>query len=126
MPSPNKTKAIHIRPLASGLWTIDPVELPTTVDGKVETIQRLVGGYFEVHTAKVARKNVLIYVHDEANNEGERRGFVLGNSRHLLGSAVIVSAKKDADLELSNKQLGNSLKLFELPAPPFHNPNTNA
>ena len=122
MPSPNKTKAIHIRPLASGLWTIDPVELPTTVDGKVETIQRLVGGYFEVHAAKVARKNVLIYVHDEAAIRGEHRGFILGDGPHLLGSAVIVSAKKDADLELSNKQLGNALRLFQLPS----NPNANA
>lgn len=122
MPSPNKTKAVHIRPLASGLWTIDPVELPKDVDGKVQTIQQLVGGYFEVATAKVGRKNVLIYVNDEALVVGERRGFLLGNSRHLFGSAVIVSAKDDTDLELSNKQLGNSLKLFELPA----NPNANA
>lgn len=121
MPAPNKTKAVHIRPLASGLWTIDPVELPKDLDEKVQTIQRLVGGYFDVATAKVGRKNVVIYVNDEALVVGERRGFLLGNSRHLFGSAVIVSAKDDADLELSNKQLGNSLKIFELPA----NPNAN-
>lgn len=115
MHTPKTIKAIHFRPLASGLWTIDPVELPTPVDGKVEAIQRLVGGYFEVHAAKVARKKVLIYVNDEAAIRGETRGFVLGDGPNLLGSAVVVSAKDDADLELSNKQLGNALRLFQLP-----------
>jgi len=125
MTARKKYKAIHIKPHAAGLWKVEPVELPCDLDAEVEAIQKLVGGYFEVHTAKVARKNVIIYVHDNASNEGERRGFVLGNSRHLLGSAVIVSAKENADLEVSNKQLGNALRLFELPAPPLHNPNTS-
>ena len=121
-PKPTHIKAIHIKPLASGLWLIDPVELPTSVDRKVGAIQQMVGGYFEVHAAKVARKNVLIYVNDEALVKGESRGFILGEGRPLLGSAVIVAAKENVDLTLSNKQLGNALKLFERPL----NPNTNA
>jgi hypothetical protein len=109
---PNQIKAIHIKPLASGLWTVDSVEIPTSVAQKVETIQRLVGGYFEVHAAKVARKNVLVYVNDEALVQGESRGFILGSGRPLFGSAVILAAK-DADLELSNKQMSNALRLFD-------------
>jgi hypothetical protein len=113
---PNQIKAIHIKPLASGLWTVDSVEIPTSVAQKVETIQRLVGGYFEVHAAKVARKNVLVYVNDEALVQGESRGFVLGSGRPLFGSAVILAAK-DADLSLTNKQMGNALRLFDTSKP---------
>ena len=116
MSKPNQIKAIHIKPLASGLWTVDSVEIPTSVGGKVETIQRLVGGYFEVHAAKVARKNVLVYVNDEALVQGESRGFILGSGRPLFGSAVILAAK-DVDLALSNKQMSNALRLFDTSKP---------
>jgi hypothetical protein len=114
---PNQIKAIHIKPLASGLWTVDSVEIPTSVAQKVETIQRLVGGYFEVHTAKVARKNVLVYVNDEALVQGESRGFILGEGRPLFGSAVILAAKDNADLTLSNKQMENALRIFDASKP---------
>jgi hypothetical protein len=116
-PKPTHIKAIHIKPLASGLWLVDPVELPTSVDRKVGAIQQMVGGYFEVHAAKVARKNVLVYVNDEALVKGESRGFILGEGRPLFGSAVIVAAKENVDLTLSNKQMGNALRLFDTTKP---------
>lgn len=114
MPATNTVKAIHFRLVAAGLWTIERVELPAAIDRKVEAIQKLVGGYFEVHTAKVARKKVLVYVNDEAALRGERWGFILGDGPRLLGPALLVSAKEDADLELSNRQIGNALRLFQL------------
>lgn len=117
MTAPNRFKAIHIKPLASGLWLIDPVELPVPVSRKVEAIQKLVDGYFEVYAAKVARKNVLVYVNDEALVKGESRGFILGECPPLFGSAVIVAAKDNTDLNLSNKQMSNALRIFDTTKP---------
>lgn len=105
-------KAVHFKPLASGLWVIEPVELPTKVGPKVEAIQKLVDGYFECRPDKVGRKGVLVYVNDEALVRGESRGFCLGSGLPFFGAAVIVSTKDNADLELSKKQLGNAVRIF--------------
>lgn len=103
-------KAIHIKPLDEGFWSITQVELPTAVDQKVEAIQKLVGGYFECHAGKVGRNKVVVYVNDEAALN-ERHGFVLNEGRPLVGPAVITRVKDDADLKLT-KGFKNYIRIF--------------
>jgi hypothetical protein len=85
----------------SNVITAEVVDAPAATEAFVDFVQKHVGGYFECHGAQLKRKHLTIYVNDEATINGTDVGFILGKSRPLLGSAVIVESKRGQDVDFT-------------------------
>lgn len=117
-----KTKSQTIKALVlkltngSNIITAEVVDAPADTTAFVDFVQKQVGGYFECVGAQLKRKHLTIYVNDEAAINGTDVGFILGKTRPLLGSAVIVETKRgeDSDFTLTPEDVSKATLLVRL------------
>jgi hypothetical protein len=102
-------KAHIISPMPGGIWQIQETNLPDKVGEQCLAMREIIGGWFEQHHAMIGRNRLYINVHEDAAINGVTDGFMIANSRPLLGTAVIIS-----DRPITRKALARHLKVFDL------------
>lgn len=76
-----------------------------TIDGSLESLQKLVGGYIELYPWGVQGHD--LYVNEEGLINGTKRGFVMTRPQVTAWGVGVIAARKRGDAATAQLKLAN-------------------